>query len=329
VTVRESGNLEDVVRAEPAWSPDMPIFLAPAWLSSQGPESGWLESRPEPGLHLVLPFVGRRKAGLRWVQFQWGVWSSRPIDAATEQAFLEGVVARCRADGFDFIVQPATMALFQSAPAGSVSAPFGTVLVDLTPAEEDILRAMDSRCRNNIRKATAEGVTIEWGAHLADEAHALCTSTMTRSDRGFPTLQQFRDTIAGLGDAVDVGVARLGGVAQACVVNPCSTYGTHCLHAGTAADSVRGAANLLQWEAMRRARAHGSRVYDFVGVRVDPEPGSKYAGLRQFKTRFGGKVAEGCLWKMPLNAWKYRAYAMMKRVRGDGPDIIDQEGQAR
>jgi hypothetical protein len=135
--------------------------------------------------------------------------------------------------------------------------------------------------------------------------------------------------VEGLGDALDIGVARVEDEPKACVVNPRSRFGAHCLFAGTADPHTPGAANLLQWEAMLRAKEHGAGLYDFVGVRLDPEPGSKYAGLFQFKTRFGGEVIEGCLWRMPLHGWKYALYGMMKRMRGDSADIIDQVGQTR
>ena len=302
----------------------MPIFLAPAWLSSQGPESGWFEARPAPDLHLVLPFVGRRKAGLRWLQFQWGVWSNAPIDVDTEHAFLDAAVARARAEGFAAITQPATMALFHSAPTGATCAPFGTVIVDLAPTEDELRAGMRSRSRTVARKAEAEGVTIEWGANLEGEAHALCANTMARSGLGFPSREQFGTLVAALGEHVHIGVAHAGGVPQACVVNPWSVYGAHCLFAGSIEHPAAGATTLLQWEAITRARSSGARMYDLVGVRIDPEPGSKYAGLRQFKTGFGGQVVEGCLWKMPLSGWRSSILIAAKRLRGDAPDIIDQ-----
>lgn len=318
-----------VVRAQPAWTPDMPIFMSPAWLRGQSADVGWLEARPAPDVHLVVPFVGRHKAGLRWVQFQWGVWSSSPIDTTLERAFLDGVTVACRAEGYHFITQPATMALFRTAPTGAAAAPFGTVVIELTDAEDVLWAAVRSRNRSAIRKAQASGVTVEWGAHLAEVAHMLCAGTMARSGLSFPTLPQFRELAASLGDAVDIGVAYADGAPKACVVNPWSRFGAHCLFAGTADAPTPGAANLLQWEAMLRAKQHGARVYDFVGVRLDPDPDSKYAGLYQFKTRFGGEVVEGCLWKMPLSGWRYRLYGILKRVRGDAPDIIDQVGGAR
>lgn len=307
----------------------MPIFMSPEWLETQAPESGWLEAHPSPDLHVAVPYVIRRRAFVRWLQLQWGVWSSRPIDADTERTFLEGVAEWCRSAGIDFIVQPATMAIFRVAPAGAAHTPFGTVLVDLSPTEDELWSGLKGRNRTTIRKARSEGVSIEWGRHLADEAYALCARTMARSELGFPSPGQFHAMVERLGDAIDIGVARTDDVAKAAVINPWSRFGAHCLFAGTADTPAFGAANLLQWEAMLRAREAGARIYDFVGVRVNPEPGSKYAGLRQFKTRFGGEVVEGLLWKMPISGWKYGLYEKMRHARGGADDIIDQEGRPR
>lgn len=318
-----------IVRAEPAWTDDMPIFLSPRWLASQSPEYGWLVAESTPEVRLVLPYVVRRHALLRWVEFQWAVCAPEGIDLESERAFLEGTVEWCRAQGFDFIAQPTTAALFATAPAGAVSAPFGTLVLDLAPSEEALWAGMEGSNRNIIRKAIANGVIIEWGDGLVDEAHAMCTATMERSDLGFPPLEVLRRTVACLGASVDVGIARLDGVAKACVVVPWSRYGAHCLYAGSATAPAAGATNLLQWEAIVRAKAHGAARYDLLGVRLHPKPGGKHAGIRRFKQRFGAEIVEGCLWKTPLVGWKYGLYVALKRARGDGIDIIDQEIRAR
>lgn len=313
-----------VTRTDPSWTDDMPVFMSPAWLRSQSTEFGWFEARPTADLRLTVPFVGRRKVGVRWLQFHWGVWSTAPTDIDTERSFLEAVVARARAEGYAAIAQPATMALFRTAPTGALVAPFGTVIIDLSSSEDDLWAGIRSRNRTVTRKARAVGVATEWGAHLAREAHGLCARTMARSGLGFPSLEQFEALVAALGEHVDVGVAYVGGEAQACVVNPWSAYGAHCLFAGSIERPASGATTLLQWEAMTRARASGARRYDLVGVRLDPEPGSKHAGMRQFKTGLGGEVVEGCLWKMPLSSWRSSLLVMARRLRGDAPDVIDQ-----
>lgn len=324
-----SGDVLHVTHVTPEWTNEMPIFMSPRWLETQAPVSGWLESRPAPDMRIVVPYVLRHRAFVSWLQLQWGVWSSVPIDTETERAFLEGVVRWCRSNRISFVAQPVTMALFRTAPVGAPSAPFGTVLVDLNPSEDELWAGMKHSNRTTIRKARSEGVSIEWGAHLADEAYALCARTMARSELGFPSAERFRAMVARLDDAVDIGVARIGATAAAAVVNPRSRFGAHCLFAGTADTPAFGAANLLQWEAMLRARQQGARMYDFVGIRLDPAPGSKYAGLRQFKTRFGGEVVEGCLWKLPLSRWKYGLYEKMRHAQGGADDVIDQEGRSR
>ena len=314
-----------VTHVTPDWTNDMPIFMSPKWLESQAAVSGWLEARPAPGMRIVLPYVVRHRAFVRWIQFQWGVWASEPIGAEAESAFLEAVVRWCRSEGIDLIAQPVTMALFRAAPAGAASTPFGTVLIDLSPAEDELWAGLKRSNRTTIRKARSEGVTVEWGGHLAEEAYELCARTMDRAELGFPSAGQFHDMVSRLGDAVDIGIARTSGAAAAALVNPWSRFGAHCLFAGTADTPVFGAANLLQWEAMLLARERGARLYDFVGVRIDPEPGTKYAGLRQFKTRFGGAVVEGCLWKLPLSPWRTGVYDLMRKFKSSDGDIIDQE----
>lgn len=316
-----------VTRVTPDWTNDMPVFMSPQWLETQAPVSGWLEARPAPGTRILVPFVIRRRAFVHWLQLQWSVWASQPIDVATERAFLEAVVRWSRAEGIDFIAQPPTMALFRSAPDGAASAPFGTVLIDLSLTEEELWAGLKRSNRTTIRKARAGAVCVEWGSHLADEAYALCARTMARSELGFPSPDRFHALVEHLGDSIDVGVARADGVSTAAVINPWSRYGAHCLFAGTSDSPAFGAANLLQWEAILRAREHGARLYDFVGVRLDPPPGSKYAGLRQFKTRFGGELVEGCLWKLPISGWRYGLYEKMRHARGGADDIIDQEGR--
>jgi lipid II:glycine glycyltransferase (peptidoglycan interpeptide bridge formation enzyme) len=75
---------------------------------------------------------------------------------------------------------------------------------------------------------------------------------------------------------------------------------------------------------MRQLRAHNVQRYDFVGVRINPEAGSKAEGLAQYKQRFGGKLIQGFIWKYALNPLKFRVYGWAVRALRGG-DIVDQE----
>jgi len=81
---------------------------------------------------------------------------------------------------------------------------------------------------------------------------------------------------------------------------------------------------LLQWEAMRWAKAGGCRRYDLVGIPGRPAPSDTLWGLYRFKVGFGGQVLQTVgAWDYPLRPgihWMYRqvlprALAVM-RFRG-------------
>lgn len=312
-----------IYRVEPHWDERMPIFLSPAWLSSQSPDYGWLSDRSEPGGR-VIPFVIRSRALFRWIQFQFGVWSPLGLAPDESRVFLGNVAEWCRVQRFDFVAAPLNAALFDAAPSGATSAPFGSYVLDLTRSENELWAGVHHQHRNLIRRAKNSGITVEWSPDLADEAHSLMAATMARSGLaplGATTLGRIVRT---LGEHVDVGVARAGASAQACVVVPWSGHGAYCLYAGTVDSPATGASHLLQWEAMLRAQARGVERYDLMGVRLRADPESKFEGIKRFKRHFGGELVTGCLWKMSLSPTKCALYKGLRRLRGDAGDAIDQ-----
>jgi lipid II:glycine glycyltransferase (peptidoglycan interpeptide bridge formation enzyme) len=82
--------------------------------------------------------------------------------------------------------------------------------------------------------------------------------------------------------------------------------------------------HLLHWEAMREFRKLGVRRFDFQGVRVNPEKGSKQEGILSYKKGFGGQLVQGYLWKHALRPLKGMAYSLAARLL-QGGDIVDRE----
>ena len=82
--------------------------------------------------------------------------------------------------------------------------------------------------------------------------------------------------------------------------------------------------HLLIWEAMRQFQQLGVKRFNFTGVRVKPRPGSKQEGIFNFKMRFGGALAEGCMWKYSFSPLKSLAYSWGVRALMGG-DVVDQE----
>jgi lipid II:glycine glycyltransferase (peptidoglycan interpeptide bridge formation enzyme) len=70
--------------------------------------------------------------------------------------------------------------------------------------------------------------------------------------------------------------------------------------------------HLLQWEAIRWARAQGCHTYDFWGAPDSFQPGDPLWGVWRFKEGFGGTVIR------TLGAWDYPAspgaYAVYTRL---------------
>ena len=79
-------------------------------------------------------------------------------------------------------------------------------------------------------------------------------------------------------------------------------------------------------------KERGVMKYDFVGARVNPEPGSKLEGIQRFKSRFGGEMKVGYMWRYVNRPIRYKLYSLllnmyMKYVRHDNTfsDIIKEE----
>ncbi|MCZ7636127.1 MAG: GNAT family N-acetyltransferase [Verrucomicrobia bacterium] len=162
------------------------------------------------------------------------------------------------------------------------------------------------------------------GLEHAPAAHELIADTFRRSAMPFMDEKAFHRMIRGLGEYVRVFAALRGGDLQGCAVIPFSRYRAYYAYGGTAPSPVTGASNLLQWEVIRYFHAMGTQSYDFCGARVDPDPGSKAAGLVMYKERFGGELLKGYMWKSSLRPLKAAFYHLGVRFLRGG-DIVDQE----
>lgn len=73
---------------------------------------------------------------------------------------------------------------------------------------------------------------------------------------------------------------------------------------------------LLQWEMMQYARKQGCTSYNFLGIAPENEPDHPYAGISDFKWKFGGErrvYDEGK--EVVLKPWWYKLYRMVKKIR--------------
>ena len=308
------------------WHPGLSIYASEPFLKSVGDEYGWLGGFDAHGqLRCVLPYTVIRKAIFRMVRFRVEtIPIAGDLAIEDEKSFLNSVVEHFRLRGADMIIPPSTNTIFRACPDGAIAAPYGTYIIDLNQSEAALLANLNSSHRRKVRLATKAGVQIKSGVEHMEAAYRLVRDTFKRSRLGFMGYDAFRRMVLGLGENVKVMVAEHQGVVQGCIVVPFSGHTAYYVYGGSIPEPESGAMNLLHWEAIRLFRGLGVKRYDFVGVRINPAPGSKQEGLKMFKERFGGQLMPGHMWKYSFHPLKFFVYGLAVRFRRGG-DIVDQE----
>jgi hypothetical protein len=308
------------------WNTSLPVYASAAFLASVAQEYGWIGGFDEDAqVRCILPYVVIHKPGFRIVRFQTEVVPlQEEFSFEQEKSFLNNAVEYLRTIGVDMIMPGLNAAVFRTYPDGAVAAPFGTFLLDLRQPEDCLMKNIHSTFRYNIRRATRERVEIKEGLEYLDICYSLIENTLRRSGQSCKGHNQFARSILALGENVKLLVAVRDGACQGCMVAPFSRYAAFTWYCGSQEKPVIGAMHLLHWEAIRRFRAMGVGCFNFQGVRINPEPGSKQEGILNFKGRFGGIMVRGYAWKYSFRILKFAAYELaMRLVRGG--DIVDVE----
>jgi hypothetical protein len=317
------------VKASPIeidWNPNLSIYASEEFLRSVGDEYGWLGGTDDSGkLRCILPYTIVRKAIVRMVRFRVEtILLDEALGVEEEKSFLDSAVEYFRTIRADIIIPATTNTIFRTYPTGAVAAPYGTLIIDLERDEETLFNNLSSSHRRKIRLATKSGVKILAGSENAEIAYALVRDTFKRSSMPFMDYGAFRRIIDGLGKNIKIMVADYRGVIQGCVVIPFSGYGAYYVYGGSIPEPETGSMNLLHWEAIRLFQSLGVKRYDFCGVRINPEKGSKQEGLMAFKERFGPRLVQGFIWKYSLKPLTSRIYSLAVRLLRGG-DIVDAE----
>jgi len=193
-----------------------------------------------------------------------------------------------------------------------------TVFVDISAEEEDLLAQLKQKTRYNIRLAERKGVVVE--PRPMDEAgvdlmYDLMLATQKRAGFFLRQKNYFKNYWQGLADA-DMGQLLIatheGDVLGGVFV---TAFGSKAYYKdGGSFETKRNlmAPYLLQWEAMKWAKAKGATSYDMVAVPPKSEldnPNHMQYGLYQFKRMFNEDVTEfvGC-WDLPIHLKKFKIW---------------------
>ncbi|RPJ24335.1 MAG: peptidoglycan bridge formation glycyltransferase FemA/FemB family protein [Chloroflexi bacterium] len=218
-----------------------------------------------------------------------------------------------------------------------------TVLIDLSASEDELLRRMKQKTRYNVRLAEKKGVALRIGKQedlgmlykmyaetsvrdgfvIRDEGYyrtvwALfmsgAESSMINDQWSAPSAEPLIAEVAGEPVAA-IFVFYFAGRAY-------YVYGM-----SRAAHREKMPTYLLQWEAMRRAKAKGCTVYDLWGAPEVFDESDSMWGVYRFKEGLGGKVVRTLgAWDFAPNPFWYKLYSeVIPRVL----DVMRSRGKAK
>ncbi len=317
------------------WTEDLPIFTNQDYLKIQSPNYGWIagyRNNDDKEPICFLPFTISRKLFFKWITFHSGIAKlSDSFSETDEIEFLNSLPAFLKSKKIDFVTPLSAQALSEHYPNNAVYAPFGSYIIDLSLDEKALWDNLHSKHRNVIRKAKKEGVEIREGKKFSRRAYGLIKEAQIRSGNSSVSIDYFEKLVGSLGDWIKIFVAFYKNEPQGCAVMPYSKFGAFYLYGGSCSKPFTGSLNLLHWEALRYFKSIGVKYYDFTGARLAPEKDSKLEGIQRFKSRFGGELKRGYLWKLTVNNRKYFLYKNLLKLRSVfkgqkyEEDVIDQE----
>ena len=205
--------------------------------------------------------------------------------------------------------------------------PRRTLVVSLAGSEEEILARMKQKTRYNIRLAARKGVTVRPWDDVAG-FHRLMQETGARDGFGVHSLAYYRrayDLFHPRGEAELLVAEYQGEPLAALMVFARGRRAWYFYGASTGKHRNKMPTYLLQWEAMRWAKARGCTEYDLWGV-PDADGDTLEAqftrrrdglwGVYRFKRGFGGVLRRAPVWDRVYRPWLYRAYLAYLHRKG-------------
>ena len=211
--------------------------------------------------------------------------------------------------------------------------PPDSTLVDLTGTEEEILEKMHSKWRYNIRLSQRKGVIIHRYlgndinlSEKIDKFYELTKITNARDGNASHSKAYYADLIKSSAEEVAAGkdvpvislyIAEHEGEEIASIMTLFSHDEAIYLY-GASSNNKRNLMpnHLLQWTAMKDAKAYGSKYYDMYGMPPEgKDENHPMHGLYMFKANFGGKnIHRTGSWDIPLKAI-YHPYNAAEKFR--------------
>lgn len=195
-----------------------------------------------------------------------------------------------------------------------------TILIDIKGSDDEILARMKQKTRYNIRLAEKKGVTVRAWDDI-ESFHKMMLVTGGRDGFGVHSLEYYRRACDLLHPKQmgEILVAEYEGKPLAALFVARNGNRAYYLYgASTDEERNRMPTYLLQWEAMKWAKARGCDEYDLWGVPDEDEATLEASfekrhdglwGVYRFKRGFGGELKRAAqAMDRVYNPWLYWAY---------------------
>lgn len=181
------------------------------------------------------------------------------------------------------------------------------ILVDLTKSEEELWKEVNSKRRNEIRRATKEGTVfkVEDSLKSLHECYAILTEVYSRAK--LPLFKQdfFENLFKYLnGEAkLHIFTAQYEGKIIGCMLALGYKGVLYDYYAGAKSEFYKKYPNdLIPWEVFLWGKQNGYHTFDFGGA---GKPGVPYK-VRDYKKQFGGQLVNYGRFKLILNKPLYK-----------------------
>jgi peptidoglycan pentaglycine glycine transferase (the first glycine) len=188
-----------------------------------------------------------------------------------------------------------------------------TVLVDLAASEDELLARMKQKTRYNIRLASRKGVVVR-PASVEDIPLLYRMYAVTSLRDGFVIRDEaYYQKVWGNFMAAGLAEGLVAEVASepvgAVIIFRFASRAWYVYGMSLDVHREKMPAYLLQWEAMRRARAGGCQVYDLWGAPDVFDESDSMWGVYRFKSGLGGTLVRTIgAWDYPLQVGLYNLY---------------------
>lgn len=210
--------------------------------------------------------------------------------------------------------------------------PPDSTLINLLPEEEKILSSMKTKWRYNVNLSARKGVEIikitgenkELLKYL-DIFYDLYKITADRDGIAIHSKKYYETLLKKSAEEIKSGkdvplislyIAKHGSDYLGAIITLFSKTESVYLY-GCSSNVKRNLMPnfLLQWTAMKDAKAYGSKYYDMYGMPPTDNPNHPMHGLYLFKTGFGGKnIHRPGTFDVPTSLW-YKPYSSAEKIR--------------